>query len=76
MNEEEEEALLEDSRVRWNRLARERHVVRSEEQPATYASRQVAQRAVRSDAQIVADANRQAVQRAAHNDAQIAMDAN
>ncbi len=58
MNEEEDEAPLEDSRVRWNCLARERHVVRFEEQPATYASRQVAQRAARSDAQIVADANR------------------
>jgi len=57
MNEEEEEAPLEDSRVRWNRLAQERHVVRSKEQPVTYASRQVAQRAARSNVQIVADAN-------------------
>jgi hypothetical protein len=60
MNEEEEEAPLEDSRIHRNRLARERYATRSEEQRATYASRQVAQRAARSDAQIVADAKRRA----------------
>jgi len=32
MNEEEEEAPLEDPRIRRNRLARERHVVRSKKQ--------------------------------------------
>ncbi len=69
MNEEEEEAPLEDSRVRRNRLARERHAARFEEQRATYASWRVAQRAACSDAQIVADANRRAVQSAARNDA-------
>ncbi len=39
MNEEEKEAPLEDSRVRQNRLARERHVTQSKEQHATDASR-------------------------------------
>jgi hypothetical protein len=39
MNEEEEEAPLEDSRVRRNCLARERYAARSEEQHATYVSR-------------------------------------
>jgi hypothetical protein len=37
MNEEEEEAALEDLRVRQNYLAQERHAVRSEEQRATDA---------------------------------------
>jgi hypothetical protein len=50
MNEEEDEAPLEDLRVRRNCLARERHAVRSKEQRAMYASRRVAQRAARSDA--------------------------
>ncbi len=72
MNEEEEEAPLEDSRIRRNRLARERHVARSKEWRAAYANRRVAQRAARSDAQIVVDANQRIVQRAA----QIATNAN
>ncbi len=50
MNEEEEETPLEDPHVRRNRLARERHIVRFEEQHAAHASRQAIQRAVRSDA--------------------------
>ncbi len=48
MNEEEEEA----PRVCWNRLAWERHAVRSKEQRATDASQRAAQRAARSNAQI------------------------
>ncbi len=74
MNEEEEEARLEDSCVRRNRLARERYVARFEEQRATYASRHVAQKAARSDAQIVADAKQRAAQRAARNNAQITLE--
>jgi len=53
MNEEEEEAILEDSRVRRNRLAQEKHVARSEEQRATDASRRAAQKGAHSDAQIM-----------------------
>jgi hypothetical protein len=75
MNEEEEEAHLEDPCVRRNRLARERHVVRFEEQRAADANRRAAQRAMRSDVHIAADANRWAAQRATHIDAQIAADA-
>jgi hypothetical protein len=76
MNEEEEEAPLEDSRVRGNRLARERHAAWSEEQCAMYASWRVAQRATRSNAQIVADANWRAIQKVARNNGQIVTDAN
>jgi hypothetical protein len=43
MNEEEEEAPLEESRVCQNCLARERHAVRFEEQRAMNASQQAAQ---------------------------------
>jgi hypothetical protein len=75
MNEEEEEAPLEDLRIRRNRLARERHIARSEEQRAVDANRWAIHRVARSDAQIVADANRQATQRTARNDAQNAMNA-
>jgi hypothetical protein len=52
MNEEEEESPLEDPRVRWNCLAREKHAARSKEQCAMDTSRRVTQRAARSDAQI------------------------
>jgi hypothetical protein len=52
MNEEEEESPLEDPLGHRNRLARERHAARSEEQRAVDASRQAAQRATRNDAQI------------------------
>jgi hypothetical protein len=52
MNEEEEEAPLEDLCVCQNHLAWERHVAQFEEQRATNASRRVAQRATRSDVQI------------------------
>ncbi len=52
MNEEEEEAPLEDSRVHQNCLAWERHTVRSEEHRVTDASQRAAQRTARSDAQI------------------------
>jgi hypothetical protein len=60
MNEEEEEALLEDLRIRQNRLARERHVARSEKQCAVDANQRAIRKAARSDAQIVADASRRA----------------
>jgi hypothetical protein len=50
MNEEEEEAPLEDLRIRWNRLARERHAARSEEQRAADANRQATHRAARNNA--------------------------
>jgi hypothetical protein len=43
MNEEEEEAPLEDPHIHRNYLTRERHVARSEEQRATDASQRVAQ---------------------------------
>jgi hypothetical protein len=43
MNEEEEEAPLEESRVCQNCLAQERHAVRFEEQRAMNASQQAAQ---------------------------------
>jgi hypothetical protein len=45
MNEEEEEALLEDPRVCQNRFARERHAAWSKEQRTTDASWWAAQRA-------------------------------
>jgi hypothetical protein len=67
MNEEEEEAPLEDSRVRRNRLARDRHAVQSEKQYAANANRQAAQRAMRSDAHIAANTSRWATQRATRN---------
>ncbi len=38
MNKEQEEAPLEDPRVRRNHLARERHAIRSEEQRVVDAS--------------------------------------
>ncbi len=38
MNEEEEESLLEDSRIRQNRFAREKHAAQSTEQRAVDAS--------------------------------------
>ncbi len=75
MNEEEEEALLEDPHVRQNHFARERHVVWFEDQCAADANRRVAQRVVRNDAQIAKDASRRAAQKVARNDAQIMMDA-
>jgi hypothetical protein len=75
MNEEEEEALLEDSRKCQNRLARDRHAARFEEQHATNANRRATHRAARSDAQITTDANSRAVQRTVRNDAQNAMNA-
>jgi hypothetical protein len=53
MNEEEEEALLEDPCVHQNCLARKRHVARSEEQRAADASQWAAQRAAHNDMQIV-----------------------
>jgi len=57
MNEEEEEAPLEDSRIHRNRLARERHVARSEKQRAADANRRATHKVARSDAQIVTDAS-------------------
>jgi len=57
MNKKEEEAPLEDSNVRRNCLARERHVARSKEQYATDANRRATQRGARSDVQIVKDAS-------------------
>jgi hypothetical protein len=69
MNEEEEEAPLEDPRIRRNRLARERHAARFEKQHAINANRRATHKVVHSDVQIAADANRRAVQRTAHNDA-------
>jgi hypothetical protein len=45
MNEDEEESPLEGPRVRWNHLARKRHVARSKELRATDASRRAVQRA-------------------------------
>jgi hypothetical protein len=57
MNEEEEEAPLEDPRIRRNGLARNRHTARFEEQRAVDANRRAIHRAARSDAQIAADAN-------------------
>jgi len=50
MNEEEEEAPLEDSRIHRNRLARERHVARSEKQRAADANRRATHKVARSDA--------------------------
>jgi hypothetical protein len=76
MNEEEEEAPLEDSRIRRNCLVRERHVPRFEKQRAVDANRRATHRAAHNDAQIVADANRRAVQKTARNDAQNATNAN
>jgi hypothetical protein len=76
MNEEEEEAPLEDPHIRRNRLVRERHAARSEEQRAVDANRWAIHRVARSDAQIVADANRRATQRIARNNAQNAVNAN
>jgi hypothetical protein len=49
MNKEEEEAPLEDPRIHWNYLARERHIVRSEEQRVADASRWAIQKGVCSD---------------------------
>jgi hypothetical protein len=74
MNEEEEEAPLEGPRVRWNRLAREKHAARSKEQRAADANRRVAQRVARNDVETAVDANRRAVHRSTHNDAQIALE--
>ncbi len=62
MNEKEEEAPLEDSRVRHNHLAQERHVVRSKEQHATDASWRAIQRAAHNNAQIVVDASQRTAQ--------------
>ncbi len=45
MNEEEEESPLEGQRVRWSRLAQERHAARSKKQCAVDASRREGQRA-------------------------------
>jgi hypothetical protein len=42
MNAEKEESPLKDPRIRWNRLAQERHVARFEEQHAVDANRQAA----------------------------------
>jgi len=50
MNEEEEEAPLEDPHVHRNGLAWERHAARSEDQHAADASWQAAQRDARNDA--------------------------
>jgi hypothetical protein len=66
MNEEEEEAPLEDSRICRNRLARERHTARFEEQRVADANWRAIHKAMRSDVQIVADANRWVTQRAMH----------
>jgi hypothetical protein len=74
MNEEEEEAPLEGSHVRRNRLARERHVARSKEQRATDARRRTIQRATHKDAQITTDATWRVDQRVAHNNAHIALE--
>jgi hypothetical protein len=74
MNEEEEEAPFEDLCIRWNRLARERHTVRSKEQRAANANWRATHRDVRSDAQIAADANWRATQRVVRSDVQIATD--
>jgi hypothetical protein len=52
MNKEEEEAPLEDPRIRWNHLARERHVAWFEEQRAADANHRATQRVMRSDTQI------------------------
>jgi hypothetical protein len=52
MNEEKEEAPLDDSCVHQNRLAQERHTARSEEQRAIDVSQQAAQRGAHSNAQI------------------------
>ncbi len=60
MNEEEEEAPLEDPRIRQNRLAREKHTARFEKQRATDANRRATHRATHSDAQIAADVSRRA----------------
>jgi hypothetical protein len=75
MNEEEEEAPLEDPHIRRNRLARERHAARSEKQREANANRRATHRATRNDAQIAADASRRATQRAVRSDAQITADA-
>ncbi len=48
----EEEASLEDSHIRRNRLARKRHAAQSEEQRAMDASWQTAQKGAHSAAQI------------------------
>jgi hypothetical protein len=50
MNEEEEEAPLEDPRVRQNCLAREKHVAQSKEQRVANANWRAVQRAARNDA--------------------------
>jgi adenylate kinase family enzyme len=73
MNEEEEDAPLEDLRIRRNHLARERHVARFEEQRAADANRRAIHRATCSDAQIAADASWRATQRAVCSNAQNAM---
>jgi len=58
MNKEQEEAPLEDPRVRRNRLAQERHAIRSEEQRVVDVSQRVVQRVVRSDVHRATDASR------------------
>jgi hypothetical protein len=75
MNEKEEEAPLEDPRVRRNHLAQERHIAQYEEQRVVDVSRRATQRLVRNDAQIATDANRLAAQRAVGSDAQITANA-
>ncbi len=79
--------LLEDPRIRRNRLTQERHVAQSEKQRAADANQRATHRVVhsdgqiaadaswRSDAQITTDANRRAVKRTAHNDAHNVMNA-
>jgi hypothetical protein len=76
MNEEQEEAPLEDLCVHRNHLVREKHVLRSKEQCATDADRHVTQRVVHSDVQIAVDTNPRLAHRAMRNDAQIVADAN
>jgi len=66
---------MEDPCIRRNRLAKERHVVRSEKQRAADANRRATHRVARSDAQIAADASWRATQRTVRSDAQIATDA-
>jgi hypothetical protein len=68
MNEEEEEAPLEDPRICRNRLARKRHAARSEKQRAADANRRATHRVARSDVQITVDANQRATQRAVRSD--------
>ncbi len=74
MNEEEEEALLEDPCIRWNHFAREKHVVRSQKQCVADANQRAAQRGARNDAQIAADASQWAAQKVTCNDAYIILE--